>query len=75
MFAVAAFFLLSAIRRDPLAVSFAALPDLCQSRIPFACFGLSFRQTSGEQKSAKPRESGKSRKMNTYKIAQLRSSE
>jgi hypothetical protein len=37
MFAVLAPCLLSAIRRDPLAVPFAALPDLCQSRIPFAC--------------------------------------
>lgn len=38
MFPVPVFSLLSAIRRDPFAVSFTAPRDLCPSRIPFACF-------------------------------------
>lgn len=49
MFAVPAFSLPSAIRRGPLAISFAALPDVCRSRILFAASGLHFRQESGEQ--------------------------
>jgi hypothetical protein len=62
MFALPAF--LSAIRRDPLAVSFAALPDVPPE---FLCrFRLALRSEGGEQKSAKPRESAKSRKINTY---------
>jgi hypothetical protein len=85
MFAVPAFSLLIATRRDPFAASLTTLRDLCQSRISFACFRPILRAESGEQKRAKPRESCQalqnehlqksshnSREMNTYKIIGLK---
>jgi hypothetical protein len=57
MFFVPAFSLLSAIRRDPFAVSFTTLRHLRQSRIPFAYFRPILRAEKSEQKSAKPGES------------------
>ncbi len=88
MFFVPAISLLSAIRRDPFAVSFTTLRDLCQSRILFACFRPILRAKRGEQKSAKPRESCQAsqnehlqkssynfREMSTYKIIELKAAQ
>jgi hypothetical protein len=52
MFFVPVFALLSAIGRDPFAVSFTTLRDLCRPEFPLPASGLSF-----EEKSAKPHES------------------
>jgi hypothetical protein len=80
-----AFSLLSGIRRDPFALFFTTLRDLCRSRIPFACFRPILWAESGEQKSAKPhkscqalqnehlqKSSHNSREMNTYEIIGLK---
>jgi hypothetical protein len=69
----------------PVRCLFHDSPRSLPSRIPFACFRPVFRQKSGEQKSAQPRESCQalqnehlqksshnSREMNTYKIIGLK---
>jgi hypothetical protein len=85
MFFVSAFSRLFAIRRDPFAVSFTTLRDLCQSRISLLASGLSSSKKVASKKSAKPRESCQalqnqhlqksshnSREINTYKIIGLK---
>jgi hypothetical protein len=85
MFAVPASSLPFATRRDPFAVSFTTLRDLCRLEFPLPASGLSFEQKSGRARSAKPRESCQalqnqhlqkssrnSREMNTYKIIRLK---
>jgi hypothetical protein len=74
------FALLSAIRRDPFAVSFTTLRDLCRPEFPLPASRLSFEQTSAKphescqalQNEHLQKSSHNSREMNTYKIIGLK---
>ena len=67
MFAVPALSLLSAIRRDPFAVSSTTLGDLCYPEFPLPASGLSFGQKIASKKGQKHANLAKPRKMNTCK--------
>ena len=85
MFFVPAFSLLFAIRRDPFAVSFTTLRDLCRPELPLPASVLSSGRKVASKKVQKPHESCQalqnehlqksshnSREMNTYKIIGLK---